>query len=150
MLQEHHLFHKGSAVLPFHTLTQNPLGISAKFTHSFLTKLHMNSQGMCCQSFNKTFFFEKQNIVNIFINIMLQYSDWRTAVLSFSVCTFLSPPNTHFLHAKYFFVICTCCGNPFFTKATSFQGSSIALKKTIVYTGCSPSIGNASGIRPFS
>ena len=31
VLQEHHLFHKGSAVLSFHTLTQNP-SISANFT----------------------------------------------------------------------------------------------------------------------
>ena len=40
-------------------------------------------------------------------------------------------------------------GPHFFTKAPSFQGSSKALKKNIVYKGCSPSIGCASGITPF-
>ena len=100
---------------------------------------------MCVTNHSEKTFLEKQSIVYIY---MLQYSDWRTTALSFSVCTFLSPPNT-FFSCKTFVVICTYCGTLFFTKAPSFQGSSIALKKNIVYTGCSPSIGCASGIPPF-
>ena len=109
----------------------------------------MNSQGMCCQSFNKTFFWKTKHCkyIHKYYASIFRLEDSS----SFLQCLCLPFPTQHtFLACKTLFVICTCCGNPFFTKATSFQGSSIALKKTIVYTGCSPSIGNASGIRPFS
>ena len=80
---------------------------------------------------------------------IFQHSNWRTTVLSFSVCTFLSPHNTHFFYAKHLLSSVHAVGPHFFTKAPSFQGSSMALKKNIVYKGCSPSIGCASGITPF-
>ena len=104
----------------FSHINTEPHSISAKFTHSFLTKLQMNSQGMCCQSFNKTFFWKTNHY--IFINIMLQYSDWRTAVLSFSVCTFLSPPNTHFLHAKQLLSSVHAVETPFSQRLLLFKG----------------------------
>ena len=53
---------------------------------------------------------------------MLQYSDWRTAVLSFSVCTFLSPPNTHFLHAKHFLSSVHAVETPFSQRLLLFKG----------------------------
>ena len=69
---------------------------------------------------------------------------------SFLQCSHLPFPTQHaFFLCKTLVVICLCCGNPFFTKVPSFQGSFIALKKNNIYTDCSPSIDNASGTRPF-
>lgn len=114
-----------------------------KFQSFFYIKMQMTSHSVCYQSFSKTY-FEKQNTIYIYVCIF-QHSNWRTTVLSFSVCTFLSPHNT-FFSCKTLVVICT---THLFTKAPSFQGSSMALKKNIVYKGCSPSIGCASGTTPF-
>ena len=109
----------------------------------------MNSQGMCCQSFNKTFFWKAKHCIYIYKYYASIFRLEDSS--SFLQCLYLPFPTQHtFFACKTLVVICTCCGNPFFTKATSFQGSSIALKKNIVYTGCSPSIGTASGTRPFS
>ena len=108
----------------------------------------MNSHSVCCQSFSKTYFEKTKHYIYIKI-FRFQHSNWRTRVLSFSVCTFLSPHNTHFFYAKHLLSSVHAVGPHFFTKAPSFQGSSMALKKNIVYKGCSPSIGCASGITSF-
>ena len=86
----------------FSHINTEPPSISAKFTHSFLTKLHMNSQGVCCQSFNKAF-FEKQNIVNIILNMNMYASILRLEdSSSFLQCLHLPFPTQHtFFHAKH-------------------------------------------------
>ena len=60
VLQEHHLFHTGSAVLSLQTLTQNQ-NISANFKQ-FLHKMPMNAQGLRYQPFSKTNLEKKNNI----------------------------------------------------------------------------------------
>ena len=108
----------------------------------FYIKMPMNSQGLCYQPLSQTY-WDKQKIIYINICICIfQFSKWRKTVLPFSVCTFLSPPNTHVFHAKH--LLSSVHGDhPFFTKAPPKEFHSI--KDRHFYKGCSPSIGSVSG-----
>ena len=102
----------------------------------------MNSQGLCYQPLSQTY-LDKQNTHTLYIDMytvcicIFQYSKWRKTVLPFSVCTFLSPPNTHF------FMQNTCChlymGTTLFHKGPPPQRSSIALK-TNIFTKVAPQV----------
>ena len=150
MLQEHHLFHKGSAVLSFHTLTQNH-SISANFKLS----LHQSANefpGSVLPTIESNIFRQTKHTHTLYIDMytvcicIFQYSKWRKTVLPFSVCTFLSPPNTHF------FMQNTCChlymGTTLFHKGPPPKEFH-SIKDKHFYKGCSPSIGCVSGTAPF-
>ena len=149
VLQERHLFHRSSAVLSFPTLTQNP-SISANFNQFCYIRMQMNSHSACYHSFSKTYLESKTLYNYIYIFIFMYISIFQLEDnSSFLQCLYLSPHNTHCFHAKHLLSSAHAVEPLFFTKAPSLQGSSMASKKNIVYKGCSPSIGCASGITAF-
>ena len=92
---------------------------------------------------------KKQNTIYLYIYIYISTFQLEDNS-SFLQCLYLRFPTQHtFFYAKHLLSSVHAVGPHFFTKAPSNQGSSMALKKNIVYKGCSPSIGCASGITPF-
>ena len=109
----------------------------------------MNSHSVCYQSFSKTYFEKTKHYIFIYIYIYISTFQLEDNS-SFLQCLYLRFPTQHtFFYAKHLLSSVHAVGPHFFTKAPSNQGSSMALKKNIVYKGCSPSIGCASGITPF-
>ena len=129
-------------MLSFHTLTQNH-SISANFKLS----LHQSANefpGSVLPTIESNIFRQTKHTHTLYIDMytvcicIFQYSKWRKTVLPFSVCTFLSPPNTHF------FMRNTCChlymGTTLFHKGPPPpQRSSIALK-TNIFTKVAPQV----------
>ena len=115
---------------------------SLQISNFLYIKVPMNSQGLCYQPLSQTY-LDKQNTHTLYIDMytvcicIFQYSKWRKTVLPFSVCTFLSPPITHF------FMQNTCChlymGTTLFHKGPPPQRSSIALK-TNIFTKVAPQV----------
>ena len=120
VLQEHHLFHKGSAVLSFHTLTQNH-SISANFKLS----LHQNANefpGSVLPTIESNIFRQTKHTNYIYIYLCIQYVYVYFNIPSGGKQFFPSvfapsfPHPTHIFSCKTLVVICTW-EPPFFTKA---------------------------------
>ena len=146
------LFHKGSAVLSFHTLTQNH-SISANFKLS----LHQSANefpGSVLPTIESNIFRQTKHTHTIYRYVYSMYmyiSIFQVEENSSSLqCLHLPFPTQHTFYifsCKTLVVICTW-EPPFFTKAPPPKEFH-SIKDKHFYKGCSPSIGCVSGTAPF-
>ena len=154
MLQEHHLFHKGSAVLSFHTLTQNH-SISANFKLS----LHQSANefpGSVLPTIESNIFRQTKHTHTLYIYIYRYVYSMYMYISIFQVeenssslqCLHLPFPTQHtFFHAKH--LLSSVHGNHPFSQRPPPPKEFHSIKDKHFYKGCSPSIGCVSGTAPF-
>ena len=114
--QKHHLFHKKFCCAVFAHINTEPSHLCKFQSFCFTSKCKWIPT--VCVTNHLVRHISKNKTIYLYIYIF-QHSNWRTTVLSFSVCTFLSPHNTHFFMQNT--CICTCCGTTLFHKGSFFS-----------------------------